>query len=327
MTQILLAEDDRISRIMLQAVLQKWGYRVVSVSDGQQALDKLLEPDGPSLAILDWIMPGLTGIEVCRRIRAEVGIRPIHLMLLTSKSKGVETAESLAAGADDHLAKPYNLTELQARVQLGLRRLGGNSAGRSAIDSGDGSGSKSGADPFEKGYVRNLLPLNRIALGVVMQHPDLLSEPVARRGSCDMDVAAQTLLLHARALMEGRLDCAWEGTSLMLEASSESFGQILLNLMVFFRGVCPPSAVCQIRMTNRREAMTAVLELETNEPEISQSALDRVCDAPTDAKIAGMQGYGPYFARLAAESVGGTLRMVSRPYGGVAVQIRIPMSD
>jgi CheY-like chemotaxis protein len=273
------------------------------------------------------MMPGLTGVDVCKRIRAEVGIRPIHIMLLTSKAKGTETAESLAAGADDHLAKPYNLTELQARIELGLRRLSGNSAGKPASEPGSGTGSRSGSEAFDKDCARNFLPLNRIALGVVMEHPDLLTEPTVRPGTCDMDVAVQTLLLHARTLIEGRLECSWEGTPLMLEASSESLGQILLNLMVFFRGVCPPPCSCQIRMTNRREVMTAVLELESNEPEISQAALDRLCDVPSDARTVGMQGFGPYFAKLAAESIGGSLRMVSRPYGGVAVQVRIPMSD
>jgi DNA-binding response OmpR family regulator len=327
MTQILLAEDDRISRIMLQAVLQKWGYRVVSVSDGEQALEKLLDPAGPSLAILDWLMPGISGVEVCQRIRAEVGIRPIHLMLLTSKGKGAETAESLAAGADDHLSKPYNLTELQARIELGLRRLSGNSTGRSAHDSGTGAGSKSDVDAVEKNCTRNFLPLNRLALGVVMDHPDLLSEPSVRPGTCDMDIEVQTLLLRARAAMEGRVECVWEGAPLMIEASSESFGQILLNLLVFFREIGAPSNPCRIRMTNRREANLAVLDWETDQPEISQVALDRYYGMPSDGSVVGLQGFGPFFAKLAVEAVGGSLRMVSRPYGGVAVQIRLPLSD
>lgn len=328
MTQILLAEDDRISRIMLQAVLQKWGYRVISVSDGQQALEKLLDPEGPSLAILDWMMPGLTGVEVCKRVRAEAGIRPIHLMLLTSKAKGIETAESLAAGADDHLAKPYNLTELQARIKVGLRRITGSSgANVPPSESGESGGSRTGADGFDKDCARNFLPLNRIALGVVLEQPDLLSEPIVRKGTCDMDVAVQTLLLHARSLMKDRLECVWEGNPMVLEASSETFGQILLNLIVFFRELDPDGTPCRIRMSNRREGVSAVLEIETNVPEISQTALDRFRNVPSDSRNGGLPGFGPYFANLAAEAVGGSFRMVSRPFGGVAIQIRLPLSD
>lgn len=325
MTQILLAEDDRISRIMLQAVLQKWGYRVVSVSDGQQALEKLLDPEGPSLAILDWMMPGLTGVEVCQRIRSEVGIRPIHLMLLTSKAKGTETAESLDAGADDHLSKPYNLAELQARIKLGLRRLGGQSLGGPTSDSSGGGPSANVEEFCANGCIKKLLPLNRIALGVVMEHPELLTEPAIRPGTCDMDIEVQTLLLHSRVLLQGWVECAWEGGHAMLETSSESLGQILVNLLVFFRATASVGP-CQVAMAGRQDDSTAVLELESSQPEISQVALDRLCTIPSEMGVGGSQGFGPYFAKLAAEAVGGSLRMVSRPYGGVAVQIRIPMS-
>lgn len=325
MTQILLAEDDRISRIMLQAVLQKWGYRVVSVSDGEQALEKLLDPTGPSLAILDWMMPGLTGIEVCKRLRAEPGLRPMHLMLLTSKSKGIETAESLAAGADDHLSKPYNLTELQARLKLGFRRLVGGSSSR--IGSESGSDSAVGVDDFcPTNCLQRFLPLNRMGLGVVMENPDLLSDHAAKVGSCDLDIAIQTTLLHARTLMKGRMECVWEGLPLEVEASSEAVGQILLNLLIFFREDSPVSA-CQIRLSDRKEGGMGVLEFESNSPDIHQNTLDSIAKIPYHSGNGGKHGFGPYFARMVAESVGGSLRMVSRAEAGVAIQVRIPLSD
>jgi sigma-B regulation protein RsbU (phosphoserine phosphatase) len=121
--RILIAEDDAVSRRVLEATLVKWGYEVIVTTDGQQALDALKQPDAPSLAVLDWMMPGLDGSEVCRRAREAVGDRLLYILLLTAKGSKEDLVEGLTAGADDYVVKPFDRAELQARLNVGERIL------------------------------------------------------------------------------------------------------------------------------------------------------------------------------------------------------------
>lgn len=121
--KILIAEDDLISRRLLEATLTKWGYEVAHACDGLAAWEALQQPDAPSLAILDWMMPGLDGVEVCRRIRAIPACQPRYLLLLTAKGDRADIVAGLQAGADDHVAKPFDPGELQARLQVGVRMI------------------------------------------------------------------------------------------------------------------------------------------------------------------------------------------------------------
>jgi len=121
--RLLIAEDDMTSRAMLHAVLSKWGYDVICVNDGEEAWTALQEPKGPSLAVLDWEMPGLDGAELCRRLRAQERKAPLYLILLTSRGEPEDIVQGLEAGADDYIAKPYNNAELKARVDAGKRTL------------------------------------------------------------------------------------------------------------------------------------------------------------------------------------------------------------
>jgi sigma-B regulation protein RsbU (phosphoserine phosphatase) len=121
--RILIAEDDAVSRRVLEATLVKWGYEVIVTTDGQQALDALKQPDAPSLAVLDWMMPGLDGSEVCRRAREAVGNRLLYILLLTAKGSKEDLVEGLTAGADDYVVKPFDRAELQARLNVGERIL------------------------------------------------------------------------------------------------------------------------------------------------------------------------------------------------------------
>lgn len=324
MKNILLAEDDRISRIMLQAVLRKWGYDVIAVSDGRDALEALLRPEGPSLAILDWMMPGMTGVEVCRRIKAQEGFRPIHLMLLTSRAKGIEAAESLAAGADDHLAKPYNLPELKARIELGMRRLRLASGAGSVADSTGGS--RSGLELVDGNCQNAMVTLNRIALRAALEEPGILFAPAVVAGVCDLDETVRQILSRSERLLAARLECVWGGEPLRLDVSSASVEQILVNLLAFFREQGDETP-CRLRMTSRREAIHAVVEIDASAPDASQTALDRLATMPMPGCEGGLSGFGPCLARWAAEAAGGSLQFVSNPAGGVSVQLRLPLAD
>lgn len=121
--RILIAEDDAVSRRVLEATLTKWGYEVVVTTDGQQALEALKQPDAPSLAVLDWMMPGLDGSEVCRRVREVAGNRLLYVLLLTAKDRKEDIVEGLTAGADDYVVKPFDRAELKARLNVGERIL------------------------------------------------------------------------------------------------------------------------------------------------------------------------------------------------------------
>jgi DNA-binding response OmpR family regulator len=118
-TRILVAEDDAVSRELICTRLAKWGYDVVSTRNGSEAMAELRKKDAPSLAILDWMMPDMDGLEICRRVR-EVD-RVLYVIMLTARDRPEDLVEGLGAGADDYLIKPFEKNELQARILSGLR--------------------------------------------------------------------------------------------------------------------------------------------------------------------------------------------------------------
>ncbi len=121
--KILIAEDDLTSRRRLEVTLTKWGYEVVSCSNGKQAWDRLQGADAPKLAILDWLMPEMEGIEVCSRIRKLDTENPAYVILLTTQNEKEDIVRGLEAGADDYITKPFESNELQARIHVGCRVL------------------------------------------------------------------------------------------------------------------------------------------------------------------------------------------------------------
>ncbi len=121
--RILVAEDQAVSRHILIANLRKWGYDVMAVEDGTQAWKALQAKEAPQLVILDWLMPGIDGIEICRQIRKSPQRQPIYLILLTARRGPEDKVHGLQSGADDYITKPFNRDELRARVQVGVRVL------------------------------------------------------------------------------------------------------------------------------------------------------------------------------------------------------------
>jgi diguanylate cyclase (GGDEF)-like protein len=119
--RVLIADDSVVSRHLLEVTLRKWGYDVESSSDGLAAWNRLQRPDAPALAILDWVMPGLTGPEVCRLVRQLHSDQYTYLILLTSKSLKEDLIEGMQAGADDYVTKPFDQHELEVRLRAGIR--------------------------------------------------------------------------------------------------------------------------------------------------------------------------------------------------------------
>jgi DNA-binding response OmpR family regulator len=119
--RILIAEDEAVSRRVLEAWLIKWGYEVVITAHGQGAWETLQRDDAPPLAILDVMMPEIDGIELCRRARQLERAIPTYIILLTASTTKEQVVAGLDAGADDYMTKPFDLDELRARVQAGAR--------------------------------------------------------------------------------------------------------------------------------------------------------------------------------------------------------------
>jgi DNA-binding response OmpR family regulator len=121
--KILIAEDNFTSRSLLQAVLQKQGHEVLSTESGREAWEALQRPDAPRMAILDWMMPDLDGLEVVRRIRGLPTDQPPYIIMLTTKGEKSDIIAGLEAGANDYLTKPFDAKELRARIEVGVRMV------------------------------------------------------------------------------------------------------------------------------------------------------------------------------------------------------------
>jgi two-component system, cell cycle response regulator len=121
--KILIAEDDPISRRLLEVFLTRWGYQVAVAASGTEALDLLEQIDAPRLAVLDWMMPGMEGVQVCRKIREHKDRPYTYILLLSARVQKEDLLLGLESGADDYLTKPFDAQELRARLQVGQRIL------------------------------------------------------------------------------------------------------------------------------------------------------------------------------------------------------------
>lgn len=124
--RILVAEDDSVTRRILEATLNKLGLDVITASDGDAAwhlLEKWGGKDAPELAVLDWMMPGMDGLEICRKLRGTPGFELMYIILLTSRGEKEDLAAGLAAGANDYITKPFHPAEFEARVRVAERMV------------------------------------------------------------------------------------------------------------------------------------------------------------------------------------------------------------
>ena len=118
---VLIADDDAASRLMLQSLLTAWGYNVTAACDGDEAWRILCEPEPPQLVILDWMMPGLNGLELCSRSRTAGLPHYLYVILLTARTVKEDLIVGMEAGADDFIGKPFEKLELKARLTAAAR--------------------------------------------------------------------------------------------------------------------------------------------------------------------------------------------------------------
>jgi phosphoserine phosphatase RsbU/P len=121
--KILLADDDVTVRTLVGTLLPKWGHEVTYVSDGSSAWEVLNQPDAPQMAILDWVMPEISGLDLCHRLRSREQPQPLYVVLLTARSQPRDVVQALEMGADEFITKPFHAEELRARIQAGCRIL------------------------------------------------------------------------------------------------------------------------------------------------------------------------------------------------------------
>ena len=123
--QILIADDESVTRHLVESKVRSWGHDVIVCENGQAALDRIERDDRPSMAILDWLMPDVTGPDICRTLRrGPTTSTPVYLILLTSNARREDVVAGLEAGADDYVVKPFHPEDLRARVQVGARIVG-----------------------------------------------------------------------------------------------------------------------------------------------------------------------------------------------------------
>lgn len=121
--RILIAEDESVSRRMLVRLLEKWGHDVVVCSDGKTAWEILQRADAPYLVIMDWMMPELSGVEICQKVRALENGDQFYILLVTARNDTRDLVDGLKAGANDYVSKPFEAAELEARVNVGVRMI------------------------------------------------------------------------------------------------------------------------------------------------------------------------------------------------------------
>jgi len=159
--KLLIAEDNNTSRLMLTAVVKKWGYDVIAVNDGLKAWQAIQQKDSPKLLILDWEMPNMSGIELCEKIRTLNSSNPPYIILLTSRKEPDDIVEGLRKGANDYISKPFNAAELKVRLQVGKRMLELQSKVNATLE-----GLKASQELLEENNIQLELVLESMGVGV-----------------------------------------------------------------------------------------------------------------------------------------------------------------
>jgi diguanylate cyclase (GGDEF)-like protein len=139
-SKVLVADDDPVTRSVLEGLLSKRGYGVISATNGVEAYEILQQPDAPTLAIIDWMMPGLDGIELCRKLRQEPRYAYTYIVMLSGRRDKEDFLAGLEAGADDYIGKPFDIEDLHARIRAGQRVLAWNERVRNQANQDDLTG-------------------------------------------------------------------------------------------------------------------------------------------------------------------------------------------
>jgi light-regulated signal transduction histidine kinase (bacteriophytochrome) len=360
--RVLIADDDPAALLLLENVLGYWGYEAVTAGDGTAAWDVLRRPDTPRLAVLDWIMPGLDGDEICRRVRRSPDAPYIYLIMLTGRAGRPDIVRGLEAGADDYLAKPFDIEELEVRLRAGRRIIELNEAlGAQAAEL-----ARSNRDLEQFAYVASH-DLQE-PLRMVSSYTQLLARRYKGRLDADADAfigfavdgAARMqrlindLLAYSRVGNRGRefgpTDCgaAFDQALVDLKAAIEEsgavvtcdplptvrgdstqIGQLLQNLIgnaVKYRGEAPP----RVHVSAVREGTEWVFSVRDNGIGIDPKYAERIFvifqRLHTREQYSGT-GIGLAICKKIVERHGGRIWVESQPGGGATFCFTIPDAE
>jgi len=201
---VLIVEDEDSILALLEYNLEKEGYKVRHTADGEEALI-MIEESMPDLVLLDWMLPGLSGIEICRRIRSNSRTKKLPIIMLSARGEEADKIDGLDEGVDDYLVKPFSPKELIARINAVLRRIR-PAFSNEALEYGDVKMDMTTRQVFFKGKEVKLGPIEYRLLQALMEHPNrvLSREQVIRRvwGYAD-DVEPRTVDVHVNRLRNG----------------------------------------------------------------------------------------------------------------------------
>lgn len=343
--KILVADDDRVFRGILKGMLERWGHEAVVAADGAEAWELLRARDGPRIAVLDWVMPELDGIELCRRARTESLEHYVYIILLTARANSADLLSGLEAGADDYITKPASLEELRLRIGTACRIAELGSSQRTSefhvmqlrrryaelFRSEDQERSQVARELHEgvaqaiSGMAMSLASMRISGLESAIRSK-ALDDLIATAQSCVRDIQALSYRIYPALLVEIGLVTALRA---FVERSSQSDDIALeLDAPVDFERLNYDLEVCVYRViqkgvTNlRRECgcSRAVIRLERRPSELLVEILGsggkaaRSPETPLDL--------GPEI-RERIEQYGGTLGVAVNP-GGATISVALP---
>ena len=255
--RILIAEDDPVSRRQLEVLLLKWGYEVTIALDGLDAWRKLQSPGAPRLVILDWMMPGMDGVQVCRELRRTKGQNYFYVILVTAKGRTEDIVEGLETGADDYIAKPFRSEELRVRLRAGQRILDLEEQARQV-------GRLNAMVDMAAGVAHNF---NNI-LGAVRGYVGFIRQDLTRQGMCTDD-ADRLVACVSRAchLVTQLMGCA---RPTLGERKRVGIGSLASDLAAQCRGSLADNVELVVHVRARETQLDVV-------PEVLLAALLNMC--------------------------------------------------
>jgi len=355
--RILIAEDDPISQRLLERTLTKRGHEVLAVSNGLEAWTILQSSDSPRLVILDWMMPGMDGVEICRKLRRATGGEFFYVIMLTAKQQKADLLEGMDAGADDYVTKPFDSQELRVRVRAGERILEAEDRAREA-------GRLTAVCDLAAGVAHNFNNILSATLGYASFVRAALreqGEPLddidrivesTRRASCLADqllscarpvcdaretvtlgALIETIVVACRDSLPGnvRLTTDAEEPDVRLSLAPESLRGAILNICTNAREAMPDGGTLSIAATTARQLTLdgdtrfAQISIADTGVGITPDSLSRVFDPFFSTKGTVGVGISLALTRRVIEDHGGRITVDSSPGRGSTFSVLLPV--
>ena len=357
--ETLIAEDDLTSRLMLTALLKKWGYEPEVAENGRLAWELLRKPDAPKLVLLDWNMPEMDGLEVTQNVKSLGGSEPPYIILLTARGEKRDVVQGLAAGANDYVQKPYDQDELRARLEVGRRTV---ELVTQLIQSQKmaGLGTLAGGMAHEINSPLQVIIGDSQEIQAAMKAERLDRDEIARaaeriysrgwriakivrslqeyaRSSPAQFAAAplNTLVREALVLLEYQLS-VWGNLQVLTELADplpdllcdrNQIIQVVLNLVSNARDAMPDGGAITLRTGLDTQGQRLSLTVSDSGPGVPEAIRARIFDPFFTTKPLGQgTGLGLSIAHGIMRAHGGEIGVASRPGLGAAFTLYFPLN-